>query len=216
MVTAMAARAPHRPAGRLCRDASPPGLCGRRESRQQLDDSYSQYATVVGLPPDGSNTDRRGLLSKEDRYGFKLAVGSGAGRSARILHHPIHQGQSDDVVLCALGLSQGRWLDRLAGVSQRQDRPPGSSVSPSPRHRLAGCALDGARDPVARIHQTCPAAAQAATLIPADTSPAPSGALAFQRSRHPGAPAALHPDEGVARNGAGRVTMTPSQVQLLG
>jgi hypothetical protein len=53
-------------------------------------------------------------LSKEDRYGFKLAVGSGAGRSARIFHHPIHQGQSDDMVLCALGLSQGRcwtiWL----------------------------------------------------------------------------------------------------------
>jgi hypothetical protein len=34
---------------------------------------------------------RRDLLVKEDRYGFKLAMGSGSG-IARFFHHTFHQG----------------------------------------------------------------------------------------------------------------------------
>ena len=150
------------------RDASPLSRCGARkgESSGSWTTQYSQYATVFGLPPDGGNTGRRGLLSKEDRYGFKLTVGSGSGCTPRILHHPIHQGQSDDVVLCALGVSQGRWLDHLAGVPQGQDCPPGSSVSPPPRHRFARCTLDGPGHPAARHDPAPPGAAQTATLSP--------------------------------------------------
>jgi hypothetical protein len=50
----------------------------RRERVAQTGDSRSQYAAVVGSPLMGG-AGWRDLLIEEDRYGFKLAVGSGAG-----------------------------------------------------------------------------------------------------------------------------------------
>lgn len=163
------------------------GAVRDRESRQPAGrlNTVSTRRCLV-CHPDGSRTGRRGLLSKEDRYGFKLAVGSGSGRNRnpRILHHPIHQGQSDDVVLCTLGLSQGRWLDHLAGVPQGQDCPPGSSVPPPPRHRFARCPLDGPGHSAARHYTAPPGAAKTATLSQSPeqcVSPTRCGAFLYPR-----------------------------------
>ena len=115
----------------------------------------------------------------------------------KILHHPIHQGGSRMTWFYALwvyhkGDGWTVWLgcpkDKIVRLVRLFRRHHDIGLPDAP--------WTAPVIPVARVHQTCSAAAQAATLIPADTGPAPSGALAFQRLRHPGAPEALHPDEG--------------------
>lgn len=159
-----------------------------RESRRLVLQSASEPARFIQSVRDGVrvvcdlDADRRGLLSKEDRYGFKLAMGYGSGHSPRIFHHPIHQGRPVDVVLCALGVSQGRWLDHLAGVPQGQDSAPGTPVPSSPRHRAPGCALDRPRRAPALRRQETSGTATPSPLSPLDpVSPTPVGLLFFGR-----------------------------------
>ncbi|GJC06988.1 hypothetical protein KAM385_40170 [Aeromonas hydrophila] len=55
--------------------------------------SRSRHAAVIDsfTPVVMGGAGWRDLLIEEDRYGFKLAMGSGSG-IARFFHHPFHQG----------------------------------------------------------------------------------------------------------------------------
>ncbi len=193
-------------------------------------DPQRQYVVLHQLAA-GKGAARRSLLRKEDRYGFKLTMGSGSGDGPRIFYHPLHQGQPDDVVLRALGVSQGEWLDHLAGVPQGQDSPSGAPVSSPSRHRLAGCPLDSSCRPVACRHQASPGSAAVAPLSdhrPFAPGPTLCGASVFRASPRQSVgvdglltvPAGWGPtpysDLGVASDRGWQVTMTLDLVRSPG